>query len=282
MKLSSLTIIWIGIAAGLCFLMFAFFQYWQPNTAEAAAYLKHRDDLHAEVEKRQTLVKNREKAQKEADEVRVKWLGILAGRTPDSALPRGIDTTVNPYQLTVNTRKFKDEIQRAVNTQLMRGGVKILGTGPAIPEPDDAPGPLLASFYNYPAIPFPVLIFDLGTIRIQGTWNQIMDHVHAWRTMPHYMAVVNGLNIQGTSPALTASYQLSIIGYLREKSVHAVVPGEASASGSSSGGGGGATAGRPSGGVPGGPIGNGPPAPGGSNGPPERPNKPSIAPQAGG
>ena len=111
---------------------------------------------------------------------------------------------------------------------------------------------LLASFFNYPAIPFPVVIFDFGTITVQGTYRQIMDHVRAYKNMPNYLAVTDGLRIDGTSPNLTGTYNLSIVGFIRAKKIApAVNEGVASGSTGAAGGGFGAS-GPPPGMGPGG------------------------------
>jgi len=225
MKLSSFTIIWVGIAVGISALAFAFFYYFQPNMAEADNYHKNLQDLNDQIALRPKLQTNLENAKREAEAVALQWRSIIATKTPPTNVAsRGIDLDVGSYQLTVDSRKFRDNIQRALNYQLRRGGVKILGSGPSIPFPDDSPAAVLAGFFNYPALPFPVLIFDLGTVRVQGTWKQIMDHVRSYRTMPNYMAVVHGLDITGTSPLLTASYQLSLVGFIKAKQVHALPP----------------------------------------------------------
>lgn len=265
MKLSSFTIIWVGIAIGISALAFAFFEYWQPNMAEAQGFNDHRTKLDDEIAKRPKLATNLEKAKQETEEVAANWRSIVATKTPPTSVAtRGINLGVGSYQLSVDSLKFRDNIQRALNYQLRKGGVKIIGSGPRIPTPDDSPAAVLAGFYNYPAIPFPVLIFDLGTIRVQGRWQQIMDHIHSYRNMPNYMAVVHGLNITGTSPLLTATYQLSMIGYIRQGQVHQLPP-EDSGSASAAPGGAPGGAGRgggagvpPSGGLPPSDAGRGP------------------------
>jgi hypothetical protein len=118
----------------------------------------------------------------------------------------------------------------------------------------------LASFYNYPAVAYPVVVKDLGVITVQGTIEQINENVRGWRRMPHYLAVADGLRITGTAPTLTGTYSLSIVGYIRAKN-NEIYPSIAS----SALGAAGATAGAT---TPGGAFGGGaaPPAAGGPKG----------------
>jgi hypothetical protein len=198
-----------------------------------------------------------------------KWEAIVKERTPPASLPDGINLSENAYQLTVDTPKFRNAIQKAVNAQIHAGGVTILN-GPDIPSPDPNadPNSLLASFYNYPTLKSPAVIFDLGTITVQGTYKQIADNVRSWARMPHYLAVADGLRLSGTSPQLVGTYQLSIVGFIRGGVVASPLEASAPASNTSpySGGGPGGGMGGPGG--PGGMGGRfgGPSGPGG--GPP--------------
>jgi len=102
--------------------------------------------------------------------------------------------------------------------------------GPYVPGPDEngsATG-ILASFYNYPALGYPAVIFDLGTVTVQGSYKQIMDHVRSFSAMPHYLAVTDGLRIDGTSPNLTATYNLTVVGLLPPGTIYGTAPEAAS------------------------------------------------------
>jgi hypothetical protein len=149
----------------------------------------------------------------------------------------GINIGVQAWQLTVDSKKFRNNIQRALNAQVRRGGVTVLAA-PKVPEPDDSAATILANYYNYPAIKFPVVIFDLGTVSVRGTYKQIMDNVRSYSTMPRYLVVVDGLRIEGTAPVLTATYNLTLVGYIRGTKIYPPVP-EGAASATNSGGGGG-------------------------------------------
>lgn len=225
MKLRPLTIILIGLSVGLSALAFAYFQYWAPNKAEAQMNRDQHEALVNEINKRQGLKKTLAEAEVRNKQLYSQWRDTVAQRSPStSAATGGIDLTVNAWQLTVESRKYRNSVQAILNSQLRMGGVKVLDPAPFVPMPDDAAPGVLAGYYNVPPMPFPVVIFDLGVVRVQGTYQQIMDHVRAYKNMPQYFAVVHDLRLDGTAPLLTASYQLSIIGYIRTNEVYPKVP----------------------------------------------------------
>ena len=161
---------------------------------------------------------------------------------------------VNPQQLVVDSRVFRDNVQLAMNEQVKAGGVKVI-KGPDVPVlPDtDTAETLLASFYNYPAVPYPVLIFDFGTVTVQGTYKQIIDNVRAFKSMKRYLAVTDGLAITGTSPNMTGTYNLSVVGFIRAKTITPEVKTIIAGSGGSTSGGFGGLGGS----MPGAPAGPG-------------------------
>ena len=169
-----------------------------------------------------------------------KWNAYVATRTPASEVSEGgINLNVNAWQLMVDTKRFRNNVQRAINKQVVSGGVKVI-TGPYVPgiQDNDPANGVLASYYNYPAIPFPVVIYDLGQVTVQGTIEQIYKNVESWATMPRYLAVADGLRLTGTAPNLTGTYNVSIVGYIKDTGVFPAVP-EGAASAPSGGVGGG-------------------------------------------
>lgn len=249
MKLSSWVIIFVGLCIGLSAAGFAYFNKYAPDMLDAENYNKKADELEAEANKMNLAKKRVKEAQKIVDDTTVKWREIATLKTPPATLAGGgIDLSVNPWQLVVDSRKYRNALQTEVNTQVRKGGVKVIN-GPSIPFPDESAPTIVGSYFNYPAIPFPVVIFDLGTVTIQGTYQQITNHIRSWSSMPRYLAVADGLQITGTSPLLTATYNLSLVGYQRSKSVFGAVPEIASGGGGANpaggaGGGGGRGEGR--------------------------------------
>jgi hypothetical protein len=257
MKLSPLTIYIIGIALALPIIAFGWFYNKMPNDAETAIFVAGKEANDAEAAKQRAADQRVATAIQMVKTKAAEWQAIAGTRTPPASLQNGgITLTQNAFQLSEDTRKYRNSIQRAVNAQLRKGGIRVVN-GPLVPIPDpNAPAnSLLASFYNYQATGFPVVIFDLGAVTVQGNYNEIMNHVRSFKSMPNYLAVTDGLRLDGTSPNLTATYNLTIVGFIRANEVYAQAPeGQAP-----SGGGGGGFGGGPAG--PGAPGGAG--APGG-------------------
>jgi hypothetical protein len=232
MKIGAAPVLCIGLAIGLIGAGFGYFHNYQPKTetlkntkTAAESWETEAKKLPAAYKKRATAM---EMVQQKADE----WQQVVAVKTPSSSLGAGgINFNVSSYQLAVDSRVYRNSLQTAVNNQVKRGGVVVIN-GPEVEAPDMEADNLVASYYNYPAIPFPVVIFDLGTITVRGTYAQIKRNVEAWKDMPNYLAVADGLQLEGTSPNLTGTYSVTIVGYLRaEKMFPGVLNGAGAAPG---------------------------------------------------
>ncbi len=256
MKLSFSTIIIMAVSVAVGILAFAIFHQWLPTRQAVENYNVYRQSLETEANKERQATQRVEKAKEEVAKKTRVWNSYVATRTPETAVERGgINLNVNPYQLTVDTQKFKNSIQRAVNAQVKKGGVKV-DVAPEVRGPADTDQAqlLLADYYNYPGIKFPVVMFDFGTVTVRGTYAQIMANVRAYKTMPRYLAVTDGLQISGTSPNLVGTYNLSIVGFIRGKEIFptvAAAAGATTASGGQPGFGGSGSPGAPPGGAPG-------------------------------
>ena len=245
MKIGALPIFLIGLAVGLIALSFAFFKEWKPNKTETQYQNDQRDLYVAEGAKLPIAVKRVEKAKQMVNEKAAQWRSVVEAHTPtDSVNSGGINLAVHAWQLTVDAAKFRNNVQRAVNAQIRYGGV-VVPNGPFVPAPEEAASSIVADYFNYPAIPFPVVIFDLGTVTVQGTYAQIAANVRGWSRMRKYLAVASGLALSGTSPNLTGTYNLTIVGYIRGDKVYPAVPEGAAAGGA----GGCAAPARPGGGA---------------------------------
>jgi hypothetical protein len=268
MKLSSLTIYIIGVFFALPILMFGYFMNWVPNMDEK----QKNEDVLAQIQAEIAKSKQADDRKKEAialvKQSAATWQDVVATRTPLQGVEKGgIDLAVDAFQLSVDTRKFRNSIQRALNHQLKAGGVTVVN-GPYIPDIDvNTPAnQILANYYNYPAIAFPVVIFDLGTVTVQGTYKQIFTNMRSWANMPRYLAVADGLAINGTSPNLTGTYNLTLVGFVRGKTIAPAVR-EGAATASNTGGLGAPTGGAPNFGPSGRPGVGGPPPGFGPRGP---------------
>jgi hypothetical protein len=269
MKIAPFTIYAIGVSAAIIPLGFGYISNVMPNKAETELNRQVLEQINMEASKQRAADERVQKAIAMVRTSALEWQQLTSNRVPaQSVAGGGISLAVNPFQLTEDTRKFRNNIQRTVNAQVKRGGIEVVN-GPTVPGVDiNAPAnSLLASFYNYPAIPFPVVIFDLGTVTVRGTREQIMAHMRAYKQMPNYFAVTDGLRLDGTSPNLTATYNLSIVGYIQSPTISPRAPEGQGASNQGAGGGAGGPGmmGGPGGGpgIMGGPGGGRAPAGGG-------------------
>jgi hypothetical protein len=236
MKIGPVPIIVFGVAFAIILLTHGFFWHWQPNKQDAETWRNHANALQTQADLMPQAVRRREQAIAMVNERAEAWQNVVAVKTPPQSLAAGgIDMNTHAWQLTVDARRFRDSMQRAVNRQLKVGGVTVIN-GPLVPFPTDAAPAIVASYFNYPAIPFPVVIFDLGQVTVQGTYQQITTNVRQWANMPNYLAVADGLTITGTSPILTGTYNLTIVGFIRGGAIFPAVP-EFAAPGQQGGGG---------------------------------------------
>lgn len=256
------TLFIILVCLSLIVLCYAFVDHYQPYEHAAA-------NFNANADQAQTIGDQKPQAQKRVDNAKQMviaendtWAAIVEQHSPSTSVNTGgINIGENSFQLVHDAPEFRNSIQRAVNRQIKSGGVKVL-VGPYVTDPPQESDQILASYFNYPAIPFPVVIFNLGQVQVQGTWDQIMRNFKSWASMPSYFAVADGLRIDGTSPYLTGTYNVTIVGYIKGKSVFPTIPSGSvgGSSGSGAGGRGGpASLGRPGGGPGGGPAGGGGP-----------------------
>lgn len=209
-KLSGWVWIIVGIFLGLAVLSYAYFQHYEPDMLEAEFANEYADKLKVEADKDAAAQQRIEIAEEKVRLIAEEWNRILDDKNPSGTF--AVDLEVNPFQLAVNAPDFRNRVQRAVNRQLLVGGV-IVVQGPLIPTPAANTG-VMQSFFNYGRLPFPVVVFELGSVTVSGTFEQIATNVQAWTDMPDYFAVADGLAITGTSPDLTGTYSVVIVGFL--------------------------------------------------------------------
>lgn len=255
----------LSVAISLVILSYALFMWWIPKNAYAAQLDDYTQKLTTEANKLPRAQAKLKKAQEDVQKKAQEWQAVVAQKTPPESLAGGgIDLSVNPYQLTVDARKFRDSVQRAVNAQVRKGGITVV-SAPEVPTPTDDPGTILADFFNYPAARFPVCVFELGEITVRGSYSQISNHISGWSAMPDYLAVASGLTLSGTSPELTATYNLVVVAFLKGEQMSVPVPSGAAAGGPTAMAGAPAAGGMPPRGAA--PQGPPPGVPGGSGGP---------------
>ena len=222
MKLSPISIFVIGLSLAVIAAMVTLTNFL-PNVEEA----KYRNELANkyifEAGKQKQTNDKVKKAEQDVEKMELEWQKIVAVKTPPNNVGTGgINLAVNRWQLTNDSVKFRNSIQQSVNRQLKAGGVTVVN-GPRIPGPPGNASQIV-EYYNYPAIRFPVLVFNLGAVTVTGTYAQIMSHVRAWTGMPNYLAVADGLQLSGTTPTMTGTYNLSVVAYIRGTEVAPTVP----------------------------------------------------------
>lgn len=224
MKLTRLTILSIGLFLGLTAVAFFVFQHVLPNIEETRNYRENAQALRAEINKSGMAKQRVEDAVTLIGEKADEWNAIMARHSlPGSLAAGGIDLAVNEYQLTVDARRFRNSVQSQLNRQLKYGGVQVIG--PEIPMPTDDAASVLASYFNYSSFGFPAVLYNLGQVTVTGTFDQIMTHVRGWSNMPNFLAVADGLQISGTSPNMTGTYNLTIVGFIQSERVFPPIGG---------------------------------------------------------
>lgn len=238
-KIGAMPILAIGFAVGVVGLAFGYFRHYDPNMQTAKIREDEAGKWETEARKLPAANAKRKKAKEDVQKDADTWQKVVAVRTPAADLAGGgIDISQNPIQLTVDTRKYRNSVQTWVNRQVKHGGVVVDYGGDAIPMPGEDASTIVANYFNYPAMPFPVVIYDLGQVRVHGTWGQIQENIRGWSQMPNYLAVADGLTLDGTGTILNATYNVTIVGYIRGDKISPSVPDLAGAALTSAAGGG--------------------------------------------
>lgn len=219
MKLSFTT--WLVL--GICFLILpiaaAYFMFYKKDMQHANYLTEYAEAAKIEGDKMPAAKRRVETAQQDVAEIVAEWDSVAAVKTPPANLEDGgINLGVNIFQLTVDSMKFRDSVQRAVNAQARMGGVTVVAV-PRVTDPTDDATQILATYYNYPAAQeVPVALFELGQVTVTGSYDQIAANVRSWSSMPNYLAVVDDVAISGTYP-LTATYNVNIVAFIRGKNL---------------------------------------------------------------
>lgn len=168
-------------------------------------------------------------ALKAVNEAQIQWKMIAETKTPSRGKFNLLD---HRWQLTVNAQKWHAAVENDLRTWIARSGVRVVAptndrgeVGPFVPFPTDNANDLVESYFNYPALPYPVAIWDLGTITVEGTYAQVIRHVRSWTDIPGYIASVRGLSVEGTDNRIRGTYNLVVVAFINTDMV-AGGPGE--------------------------------------------------------
>lgn len=224
MKLTPWTIFFLAFSVSAVILSLGWFQHWAPKTAEAANYNALRDQLTTIGSQLNRQKQNVEAATQLRNEAAAQWQSVVLRKTPPSSVDQGgINLSVNRFHLINDAVRFRNSIQMDINRQLKVGGVRVL-SGVRVPPFPDNSLTIIEEGFNYPRLGFPARVYDFGTVRVEGSMEQIRRNVESWSNMPNYLAVVDGLRIDGTPPKLIGSYNLSLLMYIRAKDIYPPVP----------------------------------------------------------
>jgi hypothetical protein len=227
MKISPWTIIVVGLSISLIMISYALFQFFLPNSNQAALFRTWGQELKAEADKLPRAKKRVDNAIEQVKEAEAKWDVVVRTKTPPSSVESGgINLAVDRYTLTVHSLRFRDSVQSAINRQMRSGGVTVI-SGAAVPPPTDDPATILSSYYLYPdSTAMPVAVFDLGQVTVRGTWDQIRANIENWSNMPNYLAVADNVTIvESADRQLTATYDLTVVAFVRGKEISPAIPG---------------------------------------------------------
>jgi hypothetical protein len=201
-KLNALTFFIVGVVLMAMIFFGFFFLKIKPENEEIGYYADKSLELDGIIsaDSQSRAVERVRNAMQQVRDAEVAWKQVTTWRTPAAGT---FNMTPNRWQLVVNARRWHSKAEADLNRWVRRNGVTMV-TPPRllVPYPTDQPNDLVQYYFNYPALPFPVAIWDLGTITVQGTWEQIMQNVRSWSTIPGYIASVRGLSITGTGSRL--------------------------------------------------------------------------------
>jgi hypothetical protein len=224
MKLAPAAFVAIGFALAVVAIAYAYFYYYEPKMATAASFNEVSDQLDAVIAQAPNAQKRVEEANAKVQEAVDRWNAIAIRKTPPADWKQaGVDLNINAWQVTNMSIPYRNMLQKAINQQVKAGGVKVIN-GPLVPNFSRNASDILRVNYNYPVLQFPVVFVGPSTVVVRGTYNQIMSNVRAWNHMPNYLAMATNLRITGTSPELTGTYQVMIVGYVRGQEIFPPVP----------------------------------------------------------
>lgn len=143
----------------------------------------------------------------------IEWKQVADTKTPSAGR---MSLITQRWQTVVNARRWHATVEQDLRRWIARNGVRVIAPpgGPFVPYPTSQPNDLIAYYFNYPALPFPVAIWDLGQVTVQGTYTQVINNVRSWNKIPGYIASVRGVSLEGTGNTIRATYGLTVLAYV--------------------------------------------------------------------
>lgn len=226
---------YVWVVCGLVLMLVTWAGFWWlkigPEREEVKAYREVNQKLDAIISpsSQESARRRVADALKAVNEAQTQWKMIAKTKTPSRGKFNLLD---HRWQLTVNARAWHSSVEADLKRWIAKSGVRVLQptndqgeVGPFVPFPTDNANDLVESYFNYPALPYPVAVWDLGTMTVEGTYSQIVRHVRSWTDIPGYIASVRGLSLEGTDNRIKGSYNLVVVAFINTDMV-AGGPGE--------------------------------------------------------
>jgi hypothetical protein len=214
-KLNPLTYVIVGVILMLTTFLGFYFLKIRPEQEEIGYWMDKNqklDQIISEPSKQAAVDRVRDALTKVSD-AQSTWKLIAARRTPSVG---AMNLTPQRWQVVVNARRWHGQVEQDLRHWINHGGVRLVSPagGLQVPFPTDKPNELVQYYFNYPAFPFPIAIWDLGPITVSGSYDRIISHVKSWSAIPHYIAEVRGLSLTGTGNQLQSTYGLTVVAYI--------------------------------------------------------------------
>lgn len=221
--LTRASILSIGIVATLVVAAAIYLLGIRPTQANIAEHQRY----NGELEQKRALVPECERLLKQA-QAKVKESEAKLMRYQVEKMPKQNIDLSDRLQAWVQYHAMLREIGKKLESWPAKTGVMLL-SGFQLPPPSPDPN----------QIPYPLLTFPIGQVHVRASsFKTLLDHVRAWNKVPNLLVQVDGLTIQGTSPLLNATYNLTV--YVFPKASGGQVgPAVPTATGAEGGGGGG-------------------------------------------
>ena len=219
-RLSPLTFVVVGI----CLIVTTAVGFWflkiDPTSKEIGYWDEQNvklDGIISEASKKRAVQRVRD-AYSAVRTAETNWKAVVQKRTPSESQ---INLVPHRWQVVVNTRRWHGVVENDLRKWISRSGVRLLEPlgGLQVPFPTDQPNELVQYYFNFPAFPFPVAIWDLGPVTVEGTYDQIVGHIRSWSRIPNYIAEVRGLSLSGTGPRIRGTYGLTLVVYINTQNV---------------------------------------------------------------
>jgi hypothetical protein len=185
----------------------------RPNSMALAFQQNRNSQIEDVIAKRPQAQKRVDDAKAQQRDAALQWTAYISRKSPPQSL---INLDQNRWRLSTQFEIFRSKLSGAngILGKFMRStGVRV-NAYPAITFTTDDPNTLVAQFFSFDkqaGMPYPVAVVSLGTLSVTGTFDKVLKHVEAWNRLPNFIALTDNVQLAGTSPSVTATYNLTLI-----------------------------------------------------------------------